>query len=192
MIDGYKKAMDKIKADPEYKAQLIKNLENCNTEKTVSKKPARLLRIVTCAASVAACVLVVYCVSIFFAHPPKMLRPKPRNEHRSTANVMYFNFDGFDRYNIDIDSKAILVSNNIEDGYTLTNLISDYYTIIADNDSDILINDGMVDSFCGVDASNDREINIYVNDREIMNLNNELASECFEEYYVYFTVSITE
>lgn len=190
MIDGYKKAMDKIKADEQYKAQLIKTLKNFDTEKAVSQKHARLLRFVTCAASVAACLLVVFCLSIFFAQPQRM--SKPQQSKTSPANVVYFSFDGFDKYNVNINSKAILVKNDIDDGYTLSNLINDYYDVIADDDSDILIKDGMVISFCGVNVNDERDINIYVNDREIMNLNNELASECFEEEYVYFAVSVTE
>lgn len=208
MMDSYKKAMDRIKTDKAYKEKFMQSLN----EKDISapKKTVRFLPVFSYMATAAALLLVVYCSSLFFMKKPETVTPpeveketqlsvgtQPTGDTQTAqqnteyiSNVAYFTFDGFEEYDIKVESKAILIGN-VEKGYTLSNLIREYYPTLTGDEGNVVINDGMVDNFLDVEADGKKEINVYVNDREVMNLDEYFVSTCMlETNDVFFKVSV--
>ncbi|MBQ8606376.1 MAG: hypothetical protein IJ408_06515 [Clostridia bacterium] len=198
MIDDYKKAMDRVKTDSAYKANFLEAVN----EKHQKQKKHRFMPIIKYVSTAAAVLLVVYCTSIFFIKQPEdaSMKMSPSTEYegamadtskpRSSANVIYFTFDGFEEYDVSVESRAVLL-NGFEENYTVANLLSDYYPLIVGEDGSVEIKDGMVDNFLNVSADSEKEINVYVNDREVLNLEQKLVSECIEsEDNVYFKVTV--
>ncbi len=201
-MDSYKKAMDRIKTDDAYKENFINLLQKTNTAK---KKTVHFMSAFSYAASAAALVLVVYATTLFFMKQPEnaIIETPPEigteitqykeSDEKTVIGVVYFTFDGFENYDIDTQSRAVLLKNFDRD-YTMANLLSDYYPMLMDESSDVVINDGMIDSFSDIKADKSKEINVYINDREVLNLDEELVYDCIklENNDVNFKVSVVE
>lgn len=195
MLDGYKKVMDTIKTDDEYKSEFLNQVN----KKANAKKNFRFLPAFSKLATAAAVLLVVYCTSLFFIKMPEDASVKMSPDYETGmssqkgGNVVYFTFEGFDNEGVTQPSSKAVLLYEFDSSYTLANLLNDYYQIIVGQDGKIDINDGMVDNFLNVQADSKKEINVYVNDREVMNLEKELVSDCLEnEENVYFRVSVVE
>lgn len=197
MIDKYRQAMDRVKTDDEYKAKFLETV----TEKQKSAEKPRFgfAPVISYLSTAAAVLLVVYCTALFFVKQPDEGTLKMKSEYdsvpvvsnsRSGVNVIYFTFDGFDEYDVTVESKAVLL-NSFEEDYTVANLLSDYYPVISGEDGKVEISDGMVESFMSVNADSEKEINVYVNDHEVLNLENRLVSEYLNsDEDVYFKVTV--
>lgn len=190
MLENYNSAMDKIKANPAFKAQLLQNLESRTEIKVVSKKPANLFKTLKLAASVAACLLVVCCVGVFFNNPTKNTvttnrNPISSNKNLQYTNVVYIDFDGFEKYGVKVEPKAIHLTKNMSQNYSLTRMINETY-------SDVIIYDGMLYSVNGFEPNENLDLNIYVDDHEILNLDTERLSQYYEGEDVYLTVTVAE
>lgn len=195
MINDYKRAMDKIKTDDEYKAKFIASLQEKQNSSSKARKQIRFLPAISYMTTAAAVLLVVYCTAIFFVKQPDDAKMRMRSESAYTYNdvssVVYFTFDGFEKYNVQVESRAVLFGG-FKENYTIANLLNDYYPVIVGENGNVEINDGMVDNFLNVTADSKKEINVYVNDRELLNLEKELVSECLQGEDVYFKVSVEE
>ncbi|MBR5011688.1 MAG: hypothetical protein IKY12_03945 [Clostridia bacterium] len=187
MLENYNSAMNKIKADPAFRAQLLQKLENSTEIKVVNKKPANLFKTIKLAASVAACLFVVCCVGVFFNNPPKntVHNAVTNSKNPQYTNVVYIDFDGFEKYGVKVEPKAIYLTKNMSQNYSLTRMINETY-------NDVIIYDGMLYSVNGFEPSENLDLNIYVDDHEILNLDTERLSQYYEGEDVYLTVTVTE
>lgn len=189
-MKSYNRIMDSIKADDAFKAQLKSKLS------TVRPKPLHLRILPYIKRTAAACAVIALSLSIgvFFRDSDNASTRimDPQSSEFSTARVLHVTFDGFEKYDIEMSDWSILIPHNISREYTLTHFISDVYKDFVDDGSELAINDGMLDSFAGIDVSDDREIHVYVNDREIMNTNRETLLKCFDGTDAYLKVTVTD
>ena len=122
MMDSYKKAMDRIKTDDAYKENFINSLQ---TQKP-KKKTVRFMPTFSYAATAAALALVVYATTLFFIKmpesavietPPEIGALASMEDHDTAVadtkvmGVVYFTFDGFENYDIDTQSRAVLLKS---------------------------------------------------------------------------------
>lgn len=187
MFDGYKRKMDSVTADPAFKAELLSKIQSYQPR----QKRTVVLPVFKHIAAVAAMLLVVVSIGVFFkgdnSHTAKIV-----SSDYSKGKVLYIKFDGFEKYDVNLGSQVILMSDELSKEYTLTNLMNELYPRYIGGENSVEINDGMVDSIAGVSVDEGREIKVYVNDREIMNTNCENLYRCFNGSDAYLKVTVTE
>ena len=179
--------MDSITADPAFKAELLSKMQNYQPK----PKRAVTLTLFKRVAAVAAMFLVVVCLGVFFEGDANNGARMVSSDY-SNGKVLYITFDGFEKYDVNLGSQVILMSDELSKEYTLTNLMNELYPRYIGGENSVEINDGMVDSIAGVRVEEGCEIRLYVNDREIMNTNRETLYNCFDGNDAYLKVTVTE
>ena len=106
-------------------------------------------------------------------------------------SILHFNFEGFDKYGIGLMKNDIVFEAALSRDYTLADLFCDYYNIIIGRNATTSVTNGMLDSFLYVYANSKRQIHVFIDGVEIVNLDNVRLSEFSGMSDVYFTVSVT-
>ncbi len=111
---------------------------------------------------------------------------------RYQSNI-YFNFDGFDEYGINLREICILFDTELETNYTLANFLFDYYNIITQESGFTTIDNGVLDSFFGIKDNANQMLSVYDELRgEIVDLDSVLMEEYWDLDEVRFTVKVSQ
>lgn len=118
--------------------------------------------------------------------------PTSNETLRYNSNI-YFNFDGFDKYGINLREICILFDTELDRNYTLANFFFDYYNIITQESGYTTIDNGLLDSFFGIKDNSNQTISVYDELRgEIVDLDSVLMEEYWTLDEVRFTVKVSE
>lgn len=104
---------------------------------------------------------------------------------------IYFRFEGFDKYDIELRETCIVFVTDLDPSYTLANFFDDYYKLIVNGNGISKINNGVLEAMFDIGENGLRTISIHDEDREIIDLDTVLMSEYSDMDNIYFTVSIT-
>ena len=116
----------------------------------------------------------------------------PENALKYQSNI-YFTFEGFDKYGIDLRESCILFNTALDKSYTLANFFFDYYNIITQQSGYTMINNGILESFFGIKDSSTQMISVYDEFRgEIVDLDSVLMSEYWDLDEIRITVKVSE
>jgi len=116
---------------------------------------------------------------------------QPTQNTVSYNSVLHFAFEGFDKYGIKLKNNDIVFDARLSENYTLAQLFTDYYNIIIGRPGSTSVSNGMLDSFFNVSANTKRQISVFIDGVEVVNLDNVLLSEFSDLNNVYFSVSVT-
>ena len=106
--------------------------------------------------------------------------------------VLHFSFEGFEKYGIRLLKNDIVFEAALSRDYTLADLFCDYYSvIIGKNSTTTSVTNGMLDNFFYIYPNSKRQIHVYADGIEIVNLDNVRLSEFSGLSDVYFIVSVT-
>ncbi len=118
--------------------------------------------------------------------------PSGNETLRYNSNI-YFNFDGFDKYGIQLREICILFDTELDCDYTLANFFFDYYNIITQQHGYTTIDNGLLDSFFGIKDNSSQTISVYDEMRgEIVDLDSVLMEEYWDLDEVRFTIKVSE
>lgn len=109
----------------------------------------------------------------------------------SYNSVLHFTFEGFDKYGIKLKNNDIVFDAKLSESYTLAQLFTDYYNIIIGRPGSTSVSNGMLDSFFNVSANTKRQISVFIDGVEVVNLDNVMLAEFSDLNNVYFSVSVT-
>lgn len=113
------------------------------------------------------------------------------NETLRYESNIYFNFDGFDKYGIQLREICIVFDTELDRSYTLANFFFDYYNIITQEYGYTTIDNGILDSFFGIKDNANQTLSVYDELRgEIVDLDSVLMSEYWDLDEVRFTVKV--
>lgn len=120
---------------------------------------------------------------------------KGQSESKKTIyydTTLHFYFEGFEKYNIGLMKNDIVFMKTLPADYTLADFFNDHYSVIIGQStaSELAVDEGILDTFFDIDASEDDPINVYVGDTEILNLENTLMSEFKDMSDVYFAITV--
>ena len=130
----------------------------------------------------------IICYSGIGDEPKAELLSEKTVEYHS---VLHFSFEGFDKYGAGLKKNDIVFTASLSENYMLSDFFTDYYNIIAGRNGSIRIDNGIIDSFFDIPSSSAREIRVFVDGIEMLNLDNVRLSDICTESDVYFTVSVT-
>lgn len=106
---------------------------------------------------------------------------------------IYFTFEGFDKYGIDLREICIVFNTALDKNYTLANFFYDYYNIITQQTGYTMIDNGLLDSFFGIKDNSVQSLSVYDELRgEIVDLDSVLMEEYWDLSEVRFTVKVSE
>lgn len=106
-------------------------------------------------------------------------------------SVFHFTFEGFDKYDVGLRQNDIIFDATLDCAYTLEDFFADYYNIIIAKPGIGVFENGLVVDFFDVTATDDININVYVNGIEVINLKSIPLSSYKDMNDVYFNVSVT-
>lgn len=106
-------------------------------------------------------------------------------------STFHFRFYGFEKYGKTLEANDMVFNVELSGEYTISDLISDYYSTIIGKNGPLRLRDGLLDVFLDVPACGRRQINLYVNGVEVVNLDNVRLCEFHGEQDVYFTIVVT-
>ena len=236
MKSEYKRAMDKVTADADFKESLLETL------KAENKRPRRVIdfgsrTFMTVLASAAVLTLLVFSsvavilprigheqqngqfdgASVQTVHPHVEVDPDkyvgvgslnsvdPSEPHSMVSyagadygnssdgdvnysGTIHFAFMGFNEYGVGLMSNDLVLDTAIDEDYSINDLLSDYYRVITGSDGSYRSTDGMVDSFFDIPSSSLREIEVYADDVEVMNLDNVRLTDIGDDAYILVSI----
>lgn len=223
MNRSYKDAMNKITVDEGYAEQLKARLsrEQARIDAVREQKPQKRTFNVWVAVSTAAVILITVILANFSisnildAQKNTVYETDYSSEHYEGYTVIstvqdmsyrlssnntlrynssiYFNFDGFDKYGINLRECCILFNTELDENYTLANFFFDYYNIITQESGYTTIDNGLLDSFFGIKDNSNQMISVYDELRgEIVDLDSVLMEEYWDLEEVRFTVKVSQ
>ncbi len=114
------------------------------------------------------------------------------NSIKYQSNI-YFSFEGFDKYGIDLRESCILFNTELDKSYTLANFFFDYYNIITQQPGFTMIDNGILESFFGIKDNSNQMISVYDEFRgEIVDLDSVLMSEYENLDEIRITVKVSQ
>ncbi len=114
------------------------------------------------------------------------------NTIKYQSNI-YFTFEGFDEYGIDLRESCIVFNTALDKNYTLANFFFDYYNIITQQNGYTLIENGILDSFFGIKDNSNQMLSVYDELRgEIVDLDSVRMEEYWDLEDIRFTVKVSE
>jgi len=106
---------------------------------------------------------------------------------------IYFTFEGFDEYGIDLRESCIVFNTALDEKYTLADFFFDYYNIITQQTGYTTIDNGVLDSFFGIKDNSNQTLSVYDELRgEIVDLESVLMEEYWDMDEVWFTIKVSE
>lgn len=105
------------------------------------------------------------------------------------SKTLHFAFSGFSDYGVGLMSNDVVLDTAIDEDYTVSDLFNDYYGVISGGNGSYSSSNGVVDSFFDIPASSLREIDVYADGIEIINLNNVRLSDINDDE-VFILVSV--
>ncbi len=106
---------------------------------------------------------------------------------------IYFMFEGFDEYGIDLRESCILFNSELDKSYTLANFFFDYYDIITQQNGYTMIDNGLLESFFGIKDNSNQTISVYDEFRgEIVDLDSVFMSEYENLDEIKITVKVSQ
>lgn len=105
----------------------------------------------------------------------------------------YFNFDGFDKYGINLRESCIVFDTELDKNYTLANFFFDYYNIITQENGYTIIDNGLLDSFFGIKDNSNQMLSVYDELRgEIVDLDSVRMEEYWDLDEVRITIKVSQ
>lgn len=115
---------------------------------------------------------------------------EPENAITYNTNI-FFTFEGFDKYDIELSGSCIVFETTLPKNYTLSNFFEDYYNLITNATGVTVTNNGLLQSFFNIYDSSIHSISVFDGTREIIDLDTALMSEYKDKSNIHFTISIT-
>lgn len=109
---------------------------------------------------------------------------------RYDTNI-FFSFEGFDKYNIELTGSCIVFETALAPDYTLANFFSDYYNLIVNDTGVSKINNGLLESFFNINENGANNISVFDGTREIIDLDTALMSEYKDRDNIHFIITIS-
>ena len=223
MKESYNRAMNKITADDGFeeqlKARLLREQARIDASKPTPKKRFNMML----AASTAAVILLTIVLShftildlknrtvgyqteyteevpatntgytVFAVLNDMSLRLTSDSECIDYQSNIYFTFEGFDKYGIDLRESCIVFNTALDKNYTLANFLFDYYNIITQQTGYATIDNGVLDSFFGIKDNSNQMLSVYDELRgEIVDLDSVRMEEYWDLEDIRFTVKVSE
>lgn len=105
--------------------------------------------------------------------------------------VIHLNFVGFEKYDIGLYRNDMIFSETLDSTYSLSDFFYDYSDAITSDSVGTRIDEGILQSFLGVRSYyNDKQIRVYIDDKEVLNLETSPMSQFKDMTDVYLTVSV--
>jgi len=106
-------------------------------------------------------------------------------------SVIHIVFEGFDKYNIGLRRNEMIFVATHAQSYTFADFLTDYYSVIIGTEGITDIENGIIDSFFGIDSTDERFIDVYLNGELVSNLENTYLSQFKDESEVYLTIRVS-